>query len=92
MTGDPRPHAPETEPTEAGAQTLVPGVRPVTLRDRLELLARQPMAPKRNPAAQQKPCDHGLFDEAARHQIDLIDLIRAAERGSATHPLTQKED
>jgi hypothetical protein len=92
MTGDPSAPAPDTEPTEAGAQTLVPGVRPVTLRDRLDLLARQPMAPRRNPTAAQKPCDHGLFDEAARHQIDLIDLIRAAERGSATHPRTQTED
>ena len=92
MTGGPRPPPPETQPTEAGAQTLVPGVRPVTLRDRLDLLARQPMAPRRNPSAQQKPCDHGLFDEAARHQIDLIDLIRAAERGGAAHPRTATED
>jgi hypothetical protein len=92
MTGDPRASAPDTEPTEAGAQRLVPGVRPVTLRDRLDLLARQPMAPRRNPKAEQKPCDHGLFDEAARHQIDLIDLIRAAELGSATHPRTPTEN
>jgi hypothetical protein len=92
MTRDPHTAAPDTEPTEAGAQTLVPGVRPVTLRDRLDLLARQPIAPRRNPAAAQKPCDHGLFDEAARRQIDLIDLIRAAERGGAAHPRTHKED
>ena len=40
MTAEPRAFAPDTEPTEAGAQTLVPGVRPVTLRDCLDLLAR----------------------------------------------------
>ena len=36
-----------------------------------------PMAPRRNPYAQQKPLDIGLFDEAARRQLDLMDLIKA---------------
>jgi len=51
------------------------GVAPVTLAERLGVLAAQPMTPKRNPNAQQKSCDHGLFDEVSRAQIDLCDLI-----------------
>lgn len=65
----------ETDPTDAGAQTLIDGVRPVSLRDRLTVMAAQPMTPKRHPHAPQKPCDHGLFDEVGRAQLDLVDLI-----------------
>ncbi|WP_157357704.1 hypothetical protein [Mesorhizobium metallidurans] len=32
----------QTEPTPQGKQTLIPGVRPVTTRDRLALLADAP--------------------------------------------------
>ena len=71
----PNPAAPLTEPTEQGEQMLVAGVAPVTIRDRLTLMALRPMAPRRNPNASQKPCDHGLFDEVQRDQIDLIDFL-----------------
>ena len=64
------------EITPEGEQTLVPGVKPLTVRDRLDWLARQPSVPKRNPNAQQKPCDIGLFDMDARRQIDWIDEMR----------------
>ena len=64
-----------TEVTEAGEQHLVPGVAPVTLSERLAMLAAQPMAPKRNPTATQKPCDVGLFDEAILDQTDLLDWL-----------------
>ena len=74
---------PETEATEQGEQLLVCGVRPITLRDRLKVQAMQPMVPKRNPNAQQKPCDVGLFDEVSRVQIDMLDLIRVAELSAA---------
>lgn len=70
---------PETETTEQGEQLLVSGVRPITLCDRLTVRAAQPMVPKRNPNAQQKPCDVGLFDEVSHAQIDMLDLIRTAE-------------
>lgn len=63
------------EETEVGAQALTPGVRPVTLRDRLAAMAQAPMLPKRRPNTKQQPCDVGLFDEAGRAQIDLADLI-----------------
>ena len=63
------------EPTEVGEQSLIDGVRPVTLGEKLTAQTSHPMTPKRNPQAGQKPCDHGLFDEVGRAQIDLLDLI-----------------
>ena len=83
----------ETEVTEQGEQLLVCGVRPVTLRDRLTVRAAQPMAPKRNPNVYQKPCDYGLFDTESRRQIDMLDLIRAAETSAkpSTPPNPTKE-
>ena len=67
------------KPRQLRRQTLIDGVRPITLRDRLTVLAAQPMTPKRNPTAPQKPCDHGLFDEVSRAQLDLCDLIPIKE-------------
>ena len=60
----------QTEVTDMGAQYLVDGVRPVTMRDKLAFLAVKPITPKR--ACEQKPCDIGLFDEVARNQLDLF--------------------
>jgi hypothetical protein len=57
-----------SEPTEAGEQTLVPGVQPVSLRQRLELRAEAPLQPRKL----QQPLDIGLFDLAARNQLDLF--------------------
>ncbi len=67
----------QSELTEAGEQTLVSGVRSITLRDQLIVMANRPLQPKRNPNAQQKPCDLGLFDEVSRDQIDLLDYLAA---------------
>ena len=63
------------ESTEIGEQTLIDGVRPVTLGEKLTARTSHPMTPRRNPNAFQKPCDHGLFEEVGRAQIDLLDLI-----------------
>jgi len=68
---------PETEYTEVGEQTLMDGVQPVTLGERLSMMTRLPITPKRNPNAQQRPCDIGLFDEVGRAQIDLLDYLKA---------------
>ena len=68
----------ETETTPVGPQTLVPGVRPVSMKARLEALAAHPMASDRL----QKPCDIGLFDDVARNQMDLF--------SAATQPKTQE--
>ncbi len=79
---------PQIEETEIGAQTLIDGVRPVTLGECVACLlwkitarTTHPMTPKRNPFAVQKPCDLylldevGLFDEVGLAQIDLLDFI-----------------
>ena len=58
----------ETEATAIGNQTLVPGVVPITPRDRLAIRANAPMEPKRP----QRPADHGLFDTNARNQIEMF--------------------
>ena len=65
----------KSEPSDVGAQSLIDGVSPVTLGEKLTARTAHPMTPKRNPNAGQKPCDHGLFDEVGRAQIDLLDLI-----------------
>ena len=65
----------ETEATSLGPQSLVPGVRPVSMKARLEALAAHPLVSDRL----QKPCDLGLFDQVARNQMDLF---------SATTPKT----
>ncbi len=56
------------EPTPIGRQTLVPGVAPILPSARLALRAA---APLRSPKPQ-RPADHGLFDLAARDQLDLF--------------------
>lgn len=56
------------EQTPLGPQTLVPGVIPITPRDRLALRANAPLEPKKTQCA----CDHGLFDVNARNQLDLF--------------------
>ncbi len=68
---------PQAEQTEVGVQTLISGVRPVTLGETLTARTFHPMTPKRNPNAQQRPCDLGLFDEVGRAQIDLLDFINS---------------
>ena len=65
-----------TEATPEGEQIVAPGVKPITIKDRLTRRAAQPMAPKRNPNAEQKPCDLSLFDMDARRQIDWINEAR----------------
>lgn len=58
----------EVEQTQAGTQTLVPGVAPVTLGDRLAALAAAPMLARRI----QRPADHGLFDTNACNQLEMF--------------------
>lgn len=51
----------DCEATACGEQTLIPGVRPVTLRERLALAQGQPL----QPVKPQKPPTIGLFDGEA---------------------------
>lgn len=72
MSRRPDPCAPpsafEAEDTAAGSQTLVPGIAPVTLGDRLGVLANAPLLPRKG----QRPADHGLFDTNARNQLEMF--------------------
>ena len=58
----------DSEQTDCGEQILIPGVRPVALRERLLLLMQSPLGPR----AAQKPMTIGLFDEDARNQLELF--------------------
>ena len=77
-----RDDKPETEQTNVGTQTVMRGVKPIILRDRLACLAAAPMAP----TAKQKRCDHGLFDLDQRRQTDLVDELRRMDRGENPTP------
>ena len=59
---------PQAELTPIGEQMLVPGVRPITTRERIEARIAAPLVAKKT----QKPLDIGLFDEAARNQLNLF--------------------
>ena len=65
-----------SEPTPIGEQRLVPGVVPITMRDRLQARMAAPFLPTRL----QKPLDLGLFDMAARNQLDLFGISGRAQR------------
>jgi len=71
--------APQSETTDVGEQTLMTGVAPITLREKLQRLSAQTMrGPRKYGLTQMRPqksCNHGLFDEVSRAQIDLLDLI-----------------
>lgn len=58
----------EVEATPIGIQTLVAGVAPITSAQRLALRADAPLSPKKP----QRPIDLGLFDTAARNQIEMF--------------------
>lgn len=57
----------QSERTAAGDQTLVPGVAPVSLRERLEAKQNAPLA------RAVRAADEGLFDLGARAQVDWLD-------------------
>lgn len=72
----------ETETTDQGEQTLVPGVAPITLAERLAMRAAEPLAPRRA----QRPCDLGLFDANARAQLELFAARPAPPADPETPP------
>lgn len=61
-------HVTPTDRTAAGAQHILPG----TAHDGGAALLRNISADPMRPSTAQKPCDVGLFDDAARAQLDLI--------------------
>lgn len=69
-----------TEATPSGEQTLVPGVKPVSTRERLEAQGRKPLRGGDKPAG-------GMFDETKTKQPDMWDAIPAARTadGGVSH-------
>ena len=61
-------NAPTYEQTDQGDQALMPIVKPIKLRERLEAMAGAPMLPTKA----QKPLNIGLFDEDAQNQLALF--------------------
>jgi hypothetical protein len=61
-------YALEVGRTPEGLQLMLGGVKPQTMKDKLDWLAARPMQPKKR----QKPCDVGLFDTESRKQMELF--------------------
>lgn len=57
-----------SEHTATGVQSLVPGVAPITLAERLAVFANAPLLSRKA----QRPADHGLFDLNARNQLEMF--------------------
>ena len=68
MSSQAAPSPFEAEVTQAGLQTLVSGVVPITPAARLAILANAPLLPRRA----QRAADHGLFDTNARNQLEMF--------------------
>lgn len=68
MSRDVAPSPYEVEVTQAGVQTLVTGVAPITPAGRLAMLANAPLLPRKA----QRAADHGLFDTNARNQLEMF--------------------
>ena len=71
--------SPQVEQMPIGPQFVIEGYAPVTLRERLNLMANEPPKPKR--PCVQKPCDIGLFDgEAEKENMDRTHVFLPNER------------
>lgn len=75
----------DVERTREGLQLMLGGVRPQTMKDRLEWLQAQPMR-FRKP---QKPCDIGLFDTESRKQLELFKRMKESASSPAAAEPTQ---
>ncbi len=54
--------------TPEGEQLLIPGVKQISQRERLQALLDAPLVPR----CPQKPLNIALFDEDARNQLSLF--------------------
>lgn len=66
--------APKTERTEQGEQTLLPGVNPITDRERAQMGMEKPLR-----GGEARPPEGGLFDEGARSQQDMFAQVEKAD-------------
>lgn len=75
-----------SERTAAGEQTLVPGVAPVTDKARAEAQAAKPLR-----GGDAAPPAGGLFDETARDQVDMLDLLPTVTQDGAATMVRREE-
>jgi hypothetical protein len=68
LAPDGKRYAADVERTPEGLQLMLGGVKPQSMKDKLDWLIAQPMQPRK----QQKPCNIGLFDEDRRNQLELF--------------------
>ena len=68
LAPDGKRYASDVERTPEGLQLMLGGVKPQTMKDKLDWLIAQPMQPRK----QQKPCDIGLFDTESRKQLEMF--------------------
>lgn len=68
-----------SEPTAAGEQMLVDGVKPVSTKEKLDAQAAKPLR-----GGDQAPPEGGLFDLDARKQLDIWDAMPAAKDADGT--------
>jgi hypothetical protein len=68
LAPDGRWYPADAEPTQQGLQLVLDGVKPATMKNKLEWLLAQPLQPRKR----QKTCDIGLFDTESRKQMDLF--------------------
>lgn len=71
------------EDTDAGVQVLIPGVGPVTIKAKLDVAAAKPMR-----GGDADPPAGGLFDDAARAQLDIMDALPAGTDAAGKPLLT----
>jgi len=76
------PHESIIERTEAGAQRVIPGAERISERELAERGIAAPLRAKKGQLA----ADEGLFDVAARRQIDIVDEARRLAREAKTEP------
>jgi hypothetical protein len=65
---DGKRYAADVERTPEGLQLMLGGVKPQSMKDKLDWLIDQPMQPRK----QQKSYDIGLFDTERRNQLELF--------------------
>jgi hypothetical protein len=65
---DGKRYAADVERTTEGLQLMLGGVKPPSMKEKVDWLAAQLMQPR----SRQKPCDIGLFDAESRKQLEMF--------------------
>ena len=68
LAPDGRRYDANVERTPEGLQLMLGGVKPPSMKEKVDWLTAQPMHPRKL----QKRCDVGLFDTESRNQLELF--------------------